>query len=259
VLSRLPVLLLAGLLTLTAALGPAQPVATLLPVGVEYAPGATTADPRRDLEEMRRLRFTVVRFADRPGTPGQGGLILIDRLLAGAPDPTIRLPPDRPAAVVAVARGTSGGDVHVAAWSAVAGGAGAILFSGWTALLANDDALAIASQFAEAVERNATLYAPLRPVDPAAGTRRVRLTGDTEAVDVTLLESPDALVIIGVNRARDRARVTMTFSPDVPEAIWQNMLAGGAVSFVATAGGPEYERVFPPQDVLVLSIRKARR
>jgi hypothetical protein len=251
---------LAGLLTHTADAGQAQPAAAQLPVGVEYDAPAAGAHERRDLEEMLRLRFTVARFADGPGAPDRRGLVLIERLLAGAPDPTVPVPPDRPAAVIAVSHESSGGDVTVAAWSVLAGGgAGAILFSDWRTLLANPDALTAASQFAEAVGRNATLYAPLRPVDAAAGTRRVRVTGDTEAVGVTLLESAEALVIIGANRGTREARVTMTFSPDVPEAIWQNMLAGGAVSFVATPDGPEYERVFPPHDVLVLAIRKTRR
>ena len=50
--------------------------------------------------------------------------------------------------------------------------------------------------------------------------------------------------------------MTLTFSEAMPEAIWQNMLTGAAVNFVAGPTGPVYTRTFPPRDVLVLMIRK---
>jgi hypothetical protein len=50
--------------------------------------------------------------------------------------------------------------------------------------------------------------------------------------------------------------VTITFAPAIPEAIWQNMLTGSAVNFVAGATGPVYKRAFAAHEVLVLMIRK---
>ena len=59
-----------------------------------------------------------------------------------------------------------------------------------------------------------------------------------------------------INHSNEPREVTLNFSPDMPEAIWQNMLTGAAVNFVAGPGGPVYTRTFPPKDVLVLMIRK---
>ena len=50
--------------------------------------------------------------------------------------------------------------------------------------------------------------------------------------------------------------MTLTFPPAVPEAVWQNMLTGSAVNFVAGPTGPIYQRTFAAHDVLVLMIRK---
>jgi hypothetical protein len=44
----------------------------------------------------------------------------------------------------------------------------------------------------------------------------------------------------------------MTFTPDTPEAIWQNMENGAAVQFVQGPEGPTYRHTFPPRDVMVL-------
>jgi hypothetical protein len=247
----------ASLLTYAVAIS-AQSRLAFLPVGVRYRQSDDPEIQRRDLEELRRLRFNVVELVqadDREAPP----LLFIDRLLAGAPDPRVLLPLDTPPATIRIGPETLAGEVSVEAWSAIARAKSGVIFLDWTTLLANPDALAAASQFAEAVARNMALYAPLRPAGTAAGERRVRVTGGAESVDATLLESAEALVFIALNRSAREQRVTMTFSPDVPEAIWQNMLAGGAVSFVAGAEGPFYERAFPPRDVLVLAIKKGRR
>jgi hypothetical protein len=250
---------LAGLFT-CAASPAAQIRAAFLPVGVEHPAGQDARTRARDLEEIRRLRFNVVQFTGGKGTDATPGALLhLDRLLAGAPDPRVMLPIDTAPARLPVRHDTMARDVTVAAWTAVARGAGGVMFAGWRTLVANADALSAASQFAEAITRNMALYAPLRPVATSGDDRQVQVTGRGNVVGATLLESAAAIVLIAVNPGSDTQTVTMTFSADVPEAIWQDMLAGGTVNFVASAGGPVYERTFPPGDVLVLAIGKERR
>jgi hypothetical protein len=62
--------------------------------------------------------------------------------------------------------------------------------------------------------------------------------------------------LIGLNHSSSAARVTMTFKPDVQEAIWQNMETGAGVNFIAGPFGPSYTYWFRPRDALVLMIRK---
>lgn len=235
-----------------------QPTA-FLPVAVEYPAGEDAAERQRDLEELRRLRFNAVRFGPVSADTDPRPLVHIDRLLAGAPDPRVVLPVDTPPARVAVGFESSAAEVSAAAWSAVGRAAGGVVFADWQTLVANPDALAAASQFAEDITRNMALYAPLRPVAAREGRRQVRMGDGPAGVRVALLESASALVLIAVNASEDEADVMMSFSPDVPEAIWQNMLRGGAVSFVASPDGPIYERTFAPREVLVLAIRTDRR
>lgn len=238
---------------------PATQPTAFLPVGVEYPAGEDAADRQRDLEEMRRLRFNAVWFGPVSADTGPRPLVHIDRLLAGAPDPRVVLPAETPPARVAVGFESSAAEVSAAAWSAVGHTAGGVVFADWQTLVANPDALAAASQFAEDITRNMALYAPLRPVAAREGWRQVRMGGGPAGVRVALLESASALVLIAVNEAEHDAHVVMSFSPDVPEAIWQNMLRGGAVNFVASPDGPVYDRTFAPGEVLVLAIRTGRR
>ena len=84
----------------------------------------------------------------------------------------------------------------------------------------------------------------------------MRVDGATPEIDAQFLESPQALVLIVINRAAEERRVTLAFTADIPEAIWQNMENGAAVNFVAGPDGPIYARTFGPHDVLVLMIRK---
>ena len=87
----------------------------------------------------------------------------------------------------------------------------------------------------------------------------VRIEGATGPVETRFLESPDVLMLVGLNHAATPQRVTMTFTPDTQEAIWQNMETGAAVNFVAGANGPTYTYSFGPRDALVLMIRKSMR
>ena len=87
----------------------------------------------------------------------------------------------------------------------------------------------------------------------------VRIDGGRGAVETRFLESADAVLLIGINHSASPQKVTMTFSRDTPEAIWQNMETGAAVNFVAGPDGPAYTYTFGPRDVLVLMIKKALR
>ncbi|MCA1562058.1 MAG: beta-galactosidase [Acidobacteria bacterium] len=87
----------------------------------------------------------------------------------------------------------------------------------------------------------------------------VRIDGGAGLVETRFLESADALLLIAINHAGTSQGVTMTFAPDVPEAIWQNMETGASVNFVAGASGPAYTYTFAPRDVVVLMIRKKYR
>lgn len=71
-------------------------------------------------------------------------------------------------------------------------------------------------------------------------------------VEARFLESADALVLVAMHYGATPRTVTFTFAPDVPEAIWQNLETGAAVSFVQSPAGPTYTRAFGPRDVLVL-------
>ena len=54
----------------------------------------------------------------------------------------------------------------------------------------------------------------------------------------------EALLLIAVNRGAE-ARQVVFLSPEVPEAIWQNMLSGGSVNFIAGPTGPFYDAACP--------------
>jgi len=226
-----------------------QETLDFVPVGVRYDLDPDPARRRTDLENMRRLRFTVVV----PGEPTQA-LAPIDRLIAGDRNSSMTIPASD-VGLIPINERTDAESIREAAWTRLATGARAVIFDDWKALQNNDGALAEAAAFAEALARNPVLYAPLRHVD-ASGDRAFTLDGGQNTVEAHWLESPDALLLIAVNHAAEPREVTLTFAPAIPEAIWQNMLTGSAVNFVAGATGPVYKRTFAAHDVLVLMIRK---
>jgi beta-galactosidase len=100
----------------------------------------------------------------------------------------------------------------------------------------------------------------LRHLAAVAGIRpEVRIDGARGLVEARFLESSEALVLVAINHAETPQTVTMTFAPEMPEAIWQNMESGAAVNFVAGPSGPAYTVAFAPRDALVLMIRKQYR
>jgi hypothetical protein len=232
-----------------------QALADFVPVGVRYRPVADVKARQHDLEEMRRLRFNVVSLVQSRGE--RGGLSFIDRVLAGAPYPRVPTFAGDTPALIQIAREPA--EVTLNAWAAVARGARVVIFDDWAALRGNPGALTAAAEFAEAVTRNAPLYAALRPRTAKRGTPDVRIRGGGTDVEATVLESSAALVVVGLNRGSVPHTVTMTFSTELPEAIWQNMMTGSTVSFVTRKEGPTYTRTFAPKDVLVLMINKRLR
>jgi hypothetical protein len=135
--------------------------------------------------------------------------------------------------------------MRVNAWTAVSRGARGFMFA------TRSEASAA---FARVVTRNAALFGPLRLLREL--TPDVRVDGGLGNVDATFLESADVLMLIAVNHGDAAARVTMSFSPDTQEAIWQNMETGAAVNFVAGANGPTYTHTFAGYETMVLMIRK---
>jgi hypothetical protein len=228
----------------------AQGLRDFVPVGVRYRPAAQAADVRRDLEEMQRLRFNVVSVA-KPDQPSR--LSYIDRLLAGAPYPGVLADGSEETAVIPI--GGPRGAITLEAWSALARGARVFLFGDWVDLQRNPDALTEAAEFAEAVTRNAAFYAALRPRRPGG----LRIAARAQGVEATLLQSSDAWLLVALNRADMALDVTISFPPEVPEAIWRNMFNGGSVSFVTGPGGTVYSRTFRPHEVLVLAIGRGVR
>ncbi len=228
----------------------AQAHRTLVPVGAHYAPASDKQTRQRDLDDMRRLRFNVVSLREAGGRPGR--LAFLDRVIANAPFPDVELSGKETIAVVPVKDGVS--DLAGRAWSALARGARGILFDDWTALARSAEALAAAAEFAEAVTRNATLYAPLRP-----RATELRSAASAETVEVRLLESASAFVLIAINHTAEGRTLDVGFPRDIPEAIWRNMTTGASVSFVMGADGPTYKRTLAPHEVLVLAIDRGLR
>lgn len=101
-------------------------------------------------------------------------------------------------------------------------------------------------------EERTTIERIQRQVAAAGVTPDIRLDGAPGLVEARFLESPDALLLIAINHAATPQTVTMHFSPDTPEAIWQNMETGAAVHFVQRTEGPTYRHAFAARDVLVL-------
>ncbi len=222
-------------------------------VGVRYAAGPNPGRRAIDHDSIGRARFNV---AAAPGdvTQQTTALTRVERPVVGAP-PASLVVRSSDLGIVPVTATTTAENVKESAWTLFARGSRGVIFDDWSVLQQNPAALAEASAFAETITRNMALYAPLRPVDQT-GARAMLLSGGQDQVEARWLESPEALLLVAVNRGTDARQVTFTFPPEVPEAVWQNMLSGGSVNFVAGPTGPFYEHTLPAHDVLVLMIRK---
>jgi hypothetical protein len=111
----------------------------------------------------------------------------------------------------------------------------------------------IPPQRAQNARRGLRPASPLQRAIAAAGVKpEVGIDATGQLVEARFLESSDAMLLVAMNHGSTPHKVTFTFGPDVPEAIWQNMESGAAVNFVQGAEGPTYTRTMAARDVMVL-------
>jgi hypothetical protein len=217
-----------------------------VPVGViDDRPGDQTSG----LFELTKLRFTVVGRRDPAEVPYG---IRLEILRAPGIDRTVTAPKVADGiGTVTVRKDSTPLQVRQDAWTLIGRGYRGVLFDSWTMLRQNAGVLEAAAAFADVVTRNAALFAPLRQ-----SPRTVTIDAPTSDIFAQFVESDEAMLLVAANPTDSPQRVTLRFSPDMPEAIWQNMESGAAVNFVAGPEGPIYSRTFTPHDVVVLMIRK---
>jgi hypothetical protein len=225
---------LAGLERLIAVAAEADLKAVVL-VFVDPAPAWSGghADAAGEFVEYVRKRLSLQR-----------AVIEVARHTAAASAPPARIP---------VTASTAPG-ARLVMWSAIARGERRVAFAGASDPVGRD--VLWLGETAGVITRNQALFAPLRP--RSGGVADVTAESGA-AVEIKLLESADALMIIGLNYAPSPRKATITFAREIPEAIWQNLETGAAVSFVMGKNGPVLEHTFAPRDALVLMIRKQLR
>lgn len=217
-------------------------------VGIVYSAPATVSDSmlRSDVQAIRRAGFNMIVPADVQSRT---------RVAAAAEDAELHVGVIRAAAAhsrIVVGRGAvAAAEARLAFWTAFASGTRDLAFAAPGHRLT--DEIRSLGETAGVVTRNQALFAPLAP--KASGVRSVS-SGPMGAVQVKLLASADTLVIVALNHAPRARKVTIAFARDIPEAIWQNLESGTAMSFVMTKDGPVLEYTFAPRDALVLMMRK---
>jgi hypothetical protein len=236
-------------LLLSAAVAGAQPAERgWVPIGVvDNRPRDGATARSADEIEIAKRGFNVVARRDPTAASG----MRVERLGTAAPGATPVPVSAAGLEFLRVADGTTPERLRREAWVAIGRGLRGVIFDDWSALRANAPALRAASDFADLITRNVALFAPL-----GASSREVRIDAASPDVFARFIESREAMVLVAANLSGAEQRVKMTFAPDMPEAIWQNMESGGGVNFVAGPDGPTYTRTFPPDDVVVLMIRK---
>jgi hypothetical protein len=110
-----------------------QETLDFVPVGVRYDLNPDPARRRIDLENMRRLRLTVIEPGD-PGTAQVRTFSRIDRLLAGAQDASVTVQATD-VGTVSIDERSDADSVRQAAWTRLAHGARAVIVEDWKALL----------------------------------------------------------------------------------------------------------------------------
>jgi hypothetical protein len=225
-----------------------QPLAAPeLLIGVAYSAPAGVPDSvlASDLGAMRRAGYNIVFVEDPASRDRLGAAAIAERI------PIIDAVPDESARIT-VGSGAQGvSDARLVFWDAIAKGTRSIVFEAPGRRFTQE--LRALGESAGIVTRNQALFMPMRP--RSSGVRSIEGEAGA-AVDVKLMESRDALMIIAISRAPAPRTVTITFSPGIPEAIWQNMESGTSIDFVMGKNGPVFEHTFAPRDALVLMIRK---
>ena len=230
-----------------AVLSPQPVAAPELLVGVAYSAPASIPDAvvMSDLRDMRRAGYNILFVEDPASRDRLGEAAIAERIqiIDGIPPESVR---------IRVGSGVQAvSDARIVFWEAIATGTRNAVFEAPGKRLTQE--LRALGETAGIITRNQALFMPMRP--RAAGVSSIE-GGAGAPVDVKLMESSDALVIIGLNRAPTPRKVTITFNPDIPEAIWQNMESGTSIDFVMSEKGPVFEHIFGPRDALVLMTRK---
>jgi hypothetical protein len=232
---------------LWALLAPQPLAAPELLIGVAYSAPASVPDAVlvSDMRAMRRAGYNIV-FVEEPASRDRLGPAAIAERI-----PVIDAIPGE-SARIKVGSGVQGvSEARLALWDAIATGRRSVVFEAPGRRFTQE--LRALGESAGTITRNQALFMPMRP--RASGVRAIDGEGGAP-VDVKLLESKDVLMIIALNRAAVSRKAAITFNPDIPEAIWQNMESGTSVDFVMGRNGPVLEHTFAARDALVLMIGK---
>lgn len=230
-----------------AVLAPQPLPAPELLIGVAYAapPSLPEAVVISDLRQMRRAGYNILFVDDPKSRDRLGGPAVAERI------PVIDAIPAEAVRIQVGAGVPAVSEARLALWEAIAAGRRTVVFESPGRRFTQE--LRALGESAGIITRNQALFMPMRPRTTGVAS----IDGEGGApVDVKLMESRDALVIIAVNRATVPRKVAITFNPDIPEAIWQNMESGTSIDFVMGSKGPVFEHTFAARDALVLMIRK---
>jgi hypothetical protein len=98
------------------------------------------------------------------------------------------------------------------------------------------------------------LFAAARPGPPATIASPA-----PRGVEIAVLDSGRAWLLIATNTARARATFTARLPPEVPAALWLSLLDGGNMSMLRLDSGPRWTANIEPGAALVYVIDKVRR
>jgi len=116
----------------------------------------------------------------------------------------------------------------------------------------------VSAAFEQDPEKNAVAGRLIAALVRGAGvTPRVKMDGAPGWVESRLMESPRALLLIGINHDAAPHHVAIELPASAPAGEWLNLETGDAIPLAGRAGtGPRFEYDFKPRDVLVLLARK---
>jgi beta-galactosidase GanA len=116
----------------------------------------------------------------------------------------------------------------------------------------------VSAAFEQDPQKNAAAGSLIAALVRGAGVSpRVKVDGAPGLVESRLLESPRALLLVGINHDASARRVSIQLPADAPAGEWLNLETGESIPLAGRAGsGPRFEYEFKPRDVLVLLARK---